>query len=88
MMAMLSLWDSSHLEHGLSLVYDGMDRMCVESKFANGKLLRWKVKVPSGVRNERLSIRGLMSELRQRRPVCGNGVKVRSPREQLATIPT
>jgi hypothetical protein len=36
MMAMLSLWDSSHLEHGLSLVYDGMDRVCVNPKFANG----------------------------------------------------
>jgi hypothetical protein len=37
-----------HLEHGLSLVYDGMDRMCVNPSFANGKLLRWKVKVPGG----------------------------------------
>jgi hypothetical protein len=41
--AMRSLWDSaSHLEHGLSLVYDSMDRMCVTPSFANGKLLRWK----------------------------------------------
>jgi hypothetical protein len=44
MMAMISHWDStSHLEHGLSLVYDGIDRMCVSPSFANGKLLRWKV---------------------------------------------
>jgi UDP-sugar transporter A1/2/3 len=43
MEAMLSLWDSaSHLEHGLYLVYEGIDRMCVTPSFANGKLLRWK----------------------------------------------
>jgi hypothetical protein len=43
MRVMRSLWDStSHLEHGLSLVYDGIDRMCVAPSFANGKLLRWK----------------------------------------------
>jgi UDP-sugar transporter A1/2/3 len=43
MMAMLSLWDSaSHLEHGLSLVYHDIDRMCASPSFANGKLLRWK----------------------------------------------
>jgi hypothetical protein len=46
MMAMLSMWDhTSHLEHGLSLVYDDSDRMCGSPSFANG----------------RQSIRGLLS---------------------------
>jgi hypothetical protein len=49
MMAMISLWDSaSHLEHGLSLVYDGMDRMCVS------KLCKWKASPLEGNGTERI----------------------------------
>jgi hypothetical protein len=44
MNAMISLWHTtSHLEHGMSLVYDQIDRMCVSPSFANGRLIRWKV---------------------------------------------
>jgi hypothetical protein len=44
MIAMMSLWHtSSHLEHGMQLVFSGIDRMCISPSFANGKLLRWKV---------------------------------------------
>jgi hypothetical protein len=45
MIAMISLWHTtSHLERGMSLVFGkGLQRMCINSSFANGRLLRWKV---------------------------------------------
>jgi hypothetical protein len=73
MMAMISLWDSRTILN-MDFRWSMMAwTECVFPSFANGKLLRWKVTVPSEYCTM-LSIHGLLyRRLRQRRPVCGNG---------------
>jgi hypothetical protein len=70
------LWDSaSHLEHGLLLVYDGMDRMCVNPSFANGKLLRWKGKGTERYVTSGYPYTDFYVGDYDREPVCGKGSK-------------
>jgi hypothetical protein len=48
-MEMISLWHTaSHLEHGVLLVINKLNRrLCISPSFANGKLLRWKMNLTS-----------------------------------------